>query len=97
MVKFTQGEGSGIPCDNNYGTYSRVIREGILVGLRKYGFFGMLFDLFLKCFTSLATIEIILLCRFLDWFHNSNDLFMLQSSGRHMHACMCMWSIIAIS
>ncbi|KAK9947829.1 hypothetical protein M0R45_003431 [Rubus argutus] len=39
MVKFTQGGGSGIPYDNNYGTYSRVIREGILVGLRKYGFF----------------------------------------------------------
>ncbi|KAM5547584.1 hypothetical protein ABKV19_001860 [Rosa sericea] len=35
-VKFTQGEGSS-------GTYSKLIREGILVGLRRYGFFGMLF------------------------------------------------------
>ncbi|XP_040361644.1 probable RNA-dependent RNA polymerase 5 [Rosa chinensis] len=38
-VKFTQGEGSSILFDNNYGTYSKLMREGILVGLRRYGHF----------------------------------------------------------
>ncbi|KAM5587645.1 hypothetical protein ABKV19_006198 [Rosa sericea] len=38
-VKFTQWEGSSILFDNNYGTYSKLMREGILVGLRRYGHF----------------------------------------------------------
>ncbi|XP_062017278.1 probable RNA-dependent RNA polymerase 3 [Rosa rugosa] len=38
-VKFTQGEGSSSLFDNNYGTYSKLMREGILVGLRRYGHF----------------------------------------------------------
>lgn len=43
MVKFADVATEKIPTgikDNNYANYSKVAREGILVGLRRYRFFG---------------------------------------------------------
>lgn len=68
MVKFVEEKsertqtGSSIAY-NNYATYSKVAREGILVGLRRYHFFGMLLKphmvnlnfQFVRCFTTLTT------------------------------------------
>jgi hypothetical protein len=47
MVKFVEEGSEGTQTGssiayNNYATYSKVAREGILVGLRRYHFFGML-------------------------------------------------------
>lgn len=46
MVKFSDVVTERVPTaikDNNYANYSKVAREGILVGLRRYQFFGMPF------------------------------------------------------